>query len=191
MEVSARHLHLNRRHLNILFGNNSQLTIAKRISQPGQFAAAETVRVIGPRGELSKVRVVGPLREETQLELAMTDAVRLGIVPKLRTSGNLKGTTGNVTLVGPKGSVRLRNGVILARRHLHIEPALASQKGLRHLQKVIVETAGPRKVVFHNVVVRSRAGIDKLAFQIDTDEGNAADIRGRQRAQIIIKGVKK
>lgn len=188
IEVSARHLHLSPADFTVLFGKGATLTTMMKISQPGQFAANETVKVIGPKGEFPSVRIVGPLRDESQLEIAKTDGFRLGVEPTLAVSGQLKGTTGDVILVGPAGKVVLKHGVIVARRHLHIQPKLAQKYGLQHLSFVTVRTNGTRPVTFHDVVVRSREGIDDLSFQIDTDEGNAAGVTNGDQAEVIIDG---
>ncbi len=187
VEVSARHIHLNQTAVKKLFGANYDLKTHKIISQPNQFAAAETVKVIGPKGSFKRVRVVGPIRPRTQLEISVTDSYILGIQPQVRVSGDLKGTTGGVKIVGPRGSLNMRDGVIIAQRHLHLQPELAKKYGLKHRSKVSVQLGGKRSVTFHQVVVRSRPGIDKLSFQIDTDEGNAAGIAGRAYGQVIIE----
>lgn len=189
IEVSARHLHLSPADFATLFGTNAKLKTKMTISQPGQFAAAQTVKVIGPKGEFPSVRIVGPLRDETQLEIAMTDGYRLGIKPTLAVSGQLNGTAGDIILVGPKGKVVLKHGVIVARRHLHLQPKLAKEYNLKHLSFVTVRTTGTRPITFHDVVVRSRPGIDTLSFQIDTDEGNAAGVTNGDQAEVIIDGI--
>lgn len=188
VEVSARHLHLSPDDFTTLFGTGAVLKRKMDISQPGQFAANETVRVVGPRSEFLAVRIVGPLRKETQLELAITDGYRIGVEPTLTVSGQLDGTAGDVILMGPKGKLVLKQGVIVAKRHLHIEPSLAQKYGLTHLGTVTVKTNGTRPVAFHDVVVRSREGIDRLSFQIDTDEANAAGLKTGDQAEVVING---
>lgn len=170
VEVSARHCHLSRKHADILFGKNYQFKVLKKISQPGQYAAFEEIKIRGPKGEL-KVREVGPIRPETQIELAATDCYRLGIKPKLKVSGDIKGTPGAV-LIGPKGKITLKQGVIVAQRHLHVSPAEAKALKVKAGQLVAMKISGPRGLIFNNVIVRSGPG-HKKSFQIDTDEGNA------------------
>jgi len=170
VEVSARHCHLSQNNLAKLFGIDYKLKILKIISQPGQFAAKEEIKVQGPRGEL-KVRIVGPIRQETQIELAATDCYKLGLKPVLRVSGNIKGTPGAI-LIGPKGNIKIRQGVIVAQRHLHLAPNEAKSLKLKSGKLVSVKIKGPRGLIFDNVIVRSGAG-HKKSFQLDTDEGNA------------------
>lgn len=182
IEVSARHLHLSAFDFTRLFGESGSLTIYKKISQPNQFAANEMVEVNGPKGSL-KLRVVGPLREETQIELSATDCKKLGIPVVLRISSDLKGTPGCL-LVGPASKVELSYGVIVPQRHLHISPSEAKEFGLNHGDKISVSTSGTRPITFHDVYVRSREGIDSMSLMIDTDEANAAGLKGNEIAVI-------
>ncbi|MCX6745885.1 MAG: phosphate propanoyltransferase [Candidatus Parcubacteria bacterium] len=170
IEVSARHCHLSQNDLAKLFGKGYKLKVLKIISQPGQFAAKEEIKVIGPKGEL-KVRIVGPVRQDTQIELAATDCYKLGLKPVLRVSGNIKGTSGAIS-IGPKGKIKIKQGVIVAQRHLHLSPAEAKSLKLKSGKLVSVKIKGSRALVFNNVAVRSGEG-HKKSFQIDTDEGNA------------------
>jgi len=190
IEVSARHIHLSLKDLIKLFGKNYRLNVLRKISQPGQFAAQETVKLVGPKGAFPQVRVVGPVRSATQVEISVTDSLRLGVNPLMRMSGDLKRTTGGLKVIGPRGSIRLNRGVIIAQRHLHLEPLLAKKYGLKHRSIVSVEIPGKRSLIFRQVVVRSRPGIDELSFQIDTDEGNAAGIAGRGMGRVILNKVK-
>jgi putative phosphotransacetylase len=170
VEVSARHCHLSHKDLVKLFGSGYQLKVSKMLSQPGQFAAQEEIKVLGPKGEL-KVRIVGSLRKDTQIELAATDCYKLGVKPVIKVSGNIKGTPGAI-LIGPKGKIKISQGVIVAQRHLHLSPAEAKSLKLKSGQLISVKIKGPRAVTFDNVVVRSGEG-HKKSFQIDTDEGNS------------------
>jgi len=170
VEVSARHCHLSQRDLVKLFGANYQLKVLKMVSQPGQFATQEEIKIQGPRGEL-KLRIVGPIRQDTQIELAATDCYKLGIKPVLRVSGKVKGTPGAV-LIGPKGKIKIKQGVIVAQRHLHLAPNEAKSLKLKNGQLVSIKINGSRGLTFNNVIVRSGVG-HKKSFQIDTDEGNA------------------
>lgn len=184
VEVSARHVHLSPDHLEILFGKGVALQPERDISQPGQFAAKEKVTVVGPKGQLS-VRVVGPTRRETQVELATSDCRAIGVEPVLRVSGTLSGTAA-AKLVGPVGEVPLTQGVMVAQRHLHVNPQQAADLGLAHGDVVSVRTNSSRPVTFHDVFVRSRAGVDELSFMIDTDEANAAGLKGGETGRLII-----
>jgi putative phosphotransacetylase len=184
--VSNRHLHLSPTDLAALFGEGYSLTKTKDLSQPGQFACAETVTLIGPKNSLPNVRVLGPARPETQVELAQTDAVRLGIKAALRDSGNLEGTEG-LTLEGPNGGrVVIPRGVIRAQRHLHMTPAEAEEYGLHDQQIVKCQISGPRGGVLDNVLVRVR-GDYALDLHIDTDEANGLGAENGDRAVIIIE----
>ena len=151
--ISNRHLHLSADHLALLFGAGSQLTPKRMLIQPGQYAAEQVVMVVGPRGCLRDVRIIGPLRKQTQIELARTDCIAIGIEAPLRVSGNLQGTPGCV-LVGPRGSVTLAEGVIVAARHIHLEPARAAALGLADRQMASVTVPGERGVRFEQVIIR-------------------------------------
>lgn len=186
IEVSARHLHLSQRDCGEIFGNAYQLHEQKKISQPDQFAAAETVIVTGPKGKFPHVRIIGPLRPESQFELSVTDCIHLGIVPYVALSGELKGSPGGVTVIGPAGQITLTRGVIVAQRHLHCNELQAVRWGLRHLQTVSIRVNGIRGLIFNDVVVRSRAGVDELSFMIDTDEANAAGVRQGDQGELLL-----
>ncbi|MFA5188717.1 MAG: phosphate propanoyltransferase [Patescibacteria group bacterium] len=181
VEVSARHCHLSQKDLAKLFGNGYKLKVLKIISQPGQFAAKEEIKVQGLKGEL-KVRIVGPMRAETQIELAATDCYKLGIKPVLRVSGNIKNTPGAI-LIGPKGKIKINKGVIVAQRHLHLSPAEAKQLKLKNGNLTSVKIAGSRGLIFNNVIVRSGLS-HKKSFQVDTDEGNACGWRTGMKGEL-------
>lgn len=183
VEVSARHVHLTQAHLEHLFGAGHELRQRESISQPGQFAAHETVVVVGPQGELT-ARIVGPVRAESQVELTATECRLLGLPVVLRVSGELAGTPG-CRLRGPQGEVTLHEGVVVPQRHLHIAPALASAWGLKHGDTISVRTQGSRPVTFHDVYVRSREGVDELSFMLDTDEANAAGLVGGETGVVV------
>lgn len=170
VEVSARHCHLTRGDIDKLFGKGYQLKVFKKISQPGQFAAKEEVKIAGPKGELS-FRIVAPARTMTQVELSVTECYRLGIKPVLRLSGEQKDTPG-VLLIGPKGKIKINKGVLVSKRHLHLSPLELKSLKLKDKQKVSILVKGERGVVFNNVIIRTGKG-HKRAFQIDTDEANA------------------
>ena len=171
IEVSARHIHVSEADFRLLF-RQDQLTAKRHLSQPGQFAAEENVTVRGPQGEIEKVRIVGPFRTETQVELSVSDCRKLGVTPHFSLSGTLEGSPG-VSLVGPACQIILPYGAIVALTHMHMDPEEAAHYGFSHLDKVAVVIKGDRTVSFHNVVVRSREGIDKLSLHIDTDQANA------------------
>lgn len=174
IEISARHVHLSKSDLEKLFGPGAELTKFKDLSQPGQFAANETLKLVGIKGEIDKVRVLGPCREQTQVEISETDARELGIDPPVRESGSLENTPG-IKLVGSRGEIDLPGGVILALRHVHCDPATAGKLGLKNGERIKVDTKGMRDLLFENVLVRISPNY-KFSMHIDTDEANAAGI---------------
>ena len=184
VEVSARHIHVTQADMDILFGKGSELHPVKELSQPSQFASEEKLTLKGPKGSLT-ARILGPLRSETQVEVSLTEARQLGVKAQIRESGDLEGTTGDLTLVGPAGEIALTKGVIAAKRHVHMTPADAEKYGVTNGEVVAVkiETAG-RSVVFGDTVIRVS---DKysLAMHIDTDEANAAAISGTAQGEIV------
>ncbi len=181
--ISNKHLHLSQEHLEILFGAGAQLTPKKDLVQPGQFAAEETVDIVGPKKTLSRVRVLGPVRKETQVELALTDARSIGITAPVRESGKLDGTPG-CKLVGPCGEVELDHGVIAALRHVHLNDEQAAEAGVKDGDVVSIKIGGERGLVFDNVLVR--AGEKHFReVHLDTDEGNAAGCGNNTVCEII------
>ena len=191
--VSNRHFHLAQSDLERLFGSGYQLTKLKDISQKGQFAANETLTVVGPKGRIANVRIVGPTRGQTQLEISRSDAITLGINPPVRYSGDLKGSAG-VRLIGPQGELELKEGVIIPQRHIHMSPEDAKRFGVRDRERVIVaplpKLATPgsesRDVIFDNVLIR----VDRnfvLDFHLDTDEANAAGLGNGDHVRIVGK----
>ena len=184
VSISARHLHLTDEHVKILFGKD-KLTKMKDLYQDGFFAAEETVMVVGPRKRmLPTVRILGPTRKETQVELAFTDAISLGIDPPVRESGQLAGTPGCV-LVGPKGVVQLSRGVIRAERHAHMCPADAAYYGVKDKDRMKLRVqANGCTTTFENVLVRIGEGL-KLEVHLDTDEGNAADLEHAEKVELL------
>ncbi|WP_368294037.1 phosphate propanoyltransferase [Dehalobacter sp. TBBPA1] len=183
--ISNRHLHLSEEHMKQLFGENSILTIKKDLSQPGQFAAEETVTLIGPKGKLEGVRVLGPTRDETQVELAVTDAIKLGLNISARDSGNTEGTPGIDIAVGDK-KVSLERGVIAAMRHIHASEDDALQYGIKDKDMVKVLFEGPRGGILHNVLVRVKSTY-ALDLHIDTDEANALGLKNGDTGTVIIE----
>lgn len=181
--LSNKHLHLQKDHLDILFGEGYELTMKKPITQPGQYAAEEKVDIVGPKGTLKGIRVLGPVRPETQVELAMTDARAIGIKAPIKESGKLEGTPG-CKIVGPCGEVELDHGVIIAWRHVHLNPEQAAEAGVKDKDIVSLRIEGERAVVFENVLVRSGEKHEG-EVHIDTDEGNAAGCGPDAVAEII------
>lgn len=181
--VSARHIHLSEEHVEALFGAGYSLTEMKPLSQPGQYAANETVAVIGPKGTFAKVRILGPARKRTQLEVSRTDAFALGVNPPVRESGDIAGSAG-IKLQGPAGEIEIEEGVIVAARHIHFHTTDAERYGITDKQKLRVRVGGERGVIFENVVARVHEQY-ALDMHIDTDEANAAGIRNGDQAEII------
>jgi putative phosphotransacetylase len=181
--VSGRHVHLSREHLDALFGAGYELTKKKDLSQPGQFASDETVDVITTKGAFARVRILGPVRKDTQIELALSDSVKLGITPPIRDSGNVAGSPG-VVLVGPNGTITLEQGAIVALRHIHMTPADAERFGVKDKDMVQVECLGERAMTMGQVLVRVS---DQYALEmhVDTDEGNAACLKTGQNVRIV------
>lgn len=176
IEVSARHCHLSQKDLDKLFGKGYRLKPLKELSQKKQFAAEETIVLKTKDGQIDNLRILGPVRTETQVELAMTDARKLRITPPVRLSGDIKGSAGGI-LAGPEGEVKLKEGIIIAKRHIHANSAQAKKFGLKKDMIVSIRTAGDRSATFHNVPVRIDGDYD-LSFHIDTDEGNASSPNG-------------
>jgi len=172
--VSVRHVHLTRADCDALFGKGYELTERRPVSQPGQFVCRETVDLVGPKGEIERVAIINPLRKETQVELAKTDAIALGVNPPLRESGKLAGTPG-LTLRGPAGTVAIDHGVILAHRHVHMHPDDARRIGVQDKALIRVRVEGERETVFGDVIVRVSDQF-ALDMHLDTDEANGAGL---------------
>lgn len=185
VEISARHVHVTEEDLEILFGKGYQLTVKKELSQPGQFASNEKVKVIGTKGEFPAVSILGPCRKATQVEISLTDARSIGVSAPVRESGDVAGS-GACKLVGPAGEVELKEGVIAAKRHIHATEADAERMGLTNGQIVSVEipTSNERSLIFGDVVVRVSNSY-ALAMHIDTDESNAAGMAPNSTGKII------
>ena len=172
VETSARHVHVTKETFEVLFGKDASLTKKKDLSQPGQFACEERVTVVGPKKPLANVSILGPFRSADQVELSATDARSIGIPIAIRESGDIAGTPG-CKLVGPCGEVEIKEGVIVAKRHVHLVPETAEKLGVKNKDVVWVKIETPeRKAVLGDVVVRvSETFAD--AMHIDTDESNA------------------
>ncbi|MFV0380329.1 MAG: phosphate propanoyltransferase [Anaerorhabdus sp.] len=183
VEISARHIHLSKKDLETLFGEGYELTPKKDLSQPNQFACEEKVCVKGSRSEMN-VTILGPTRKETQLELSLTDARVLGVEAKIRESGNIEGTMG-ITIVGPKGEVTVDKGVIAAKRHVHMTSKDAETYNVKNGDIVNVKVESEdRETIFGDTVIRVSDSY-ALAMHIDTDEANAAGIKGCTKGEIV------
>lgn len=184
VETSAHHLHVTDSTFAVLYGEGATLTNKKDLSQPGQFACAEKVTVVGPRGEIT-MSILGPFRKEDQVEISMTETRKLGVTAPIRESGDLAGSPGCI-LRGPCGEVEIDHGVIVAKRHIHLTPATAVDYGVEDKQivKVAVGDNG-RKVIFDDVIVRVSESYAP-AVHLDTDEANAAGLTGTVDGEIIL-----
>ncbi len=183
--ISVRHIHLCREHLDILFGSGSELEPMRDLYQPGQYAAKQALTLVGPRMRcMGEVRVLGPLRPATQVEVSRTDAIYLGIDPPVNPSGNHEGSVGLI-LVGPVGVVHLEKGVILANRHVHVSTNSAEKWGLTDNQSVKVRVKTHKTTLLEDCQVRvHKAHLDEM--HLDTDDGNACGLRGGEMVEIIV-----
>ena len=173
IETSARHVHLSKEHIDILFGAGHELTFKKALSQPGQFACEERVTVVGEKKEIKNISILGPARSATQVEVSLTDARTLGVKAPVRESGDIAGS-GACKIIGPCGEVEISEGVVAAKRHIQLTPEAAAEMGVKDKQIVCVKIdSDGRKTIFGDVVIRVS---DKFspAMHIDTDESNAA-----------------
>lgn len=184
--ISARHVHLSEEHVEQLFGKGYQLTKRADLSQPGQFAAEETVHVAGPKGSFSRVRVLGPARKLTQVEVSQTDTITLGVSAPVRESGDIVGSA-PITLIGPKGSVQLQEGLIVAQAHIHMAPQDAARYGVKDQEyvEVFIDSARPIRLQQVKIRVSDRY---RLEMHIDTDEANAAFLQKKGSGRLIKAG---
>jgi putative phosphotransacetylase len=180
---SNRHIHVSAQDLETLFGKGYALKPERALSQPGQFAAAEMVSIVGPKGRIDQVRVLGPARGKTQVEILTADAFKLGISPVVRISGDIEGTPG-ATVIGPAGSVTLACGVIVAMRHVHISTEQAAWLELQNGDLVSIRKDGVRALVFENVPVRCGEG-HNLELHLDLEEANAGGIKNGELLEIL------
>ena len=185
VETSARHVHVTQETLEKLFGEGYQLTVKKELSQPGQYASNERVTVVGPKKEIANVSILGPCRKLNQVELSATDARSIGIDAPIRESGDVAGS-GACTLVGPAGRVELSEGVIVAKRHIHMTEKDAETFGVKNgeIVNVLVENGNGRKTIFGDTVIRVSNSY-ALAMHVDTDESNAAACARAQMGTIV------
>ncbi len=185
VETSARHVHVTKETLETLFGEGHELTKKKDLSQPGQFACEERVTVVGPKKELANVSILGPCRAADQIELSATDARSIGIAAPVRESGDVVGS-GACKLVGPCGEVEVSEGVIVAKRHIHLTPADAEELGVENGEIVAVKIeSADRTAILCDTVCRVSEKYAK-AMHIDTDESNAVGA-GRAQTGVIVK----
>ncbi len=182
--VSNRHIHLSAEHLEILFGKGYELTPIKDLSQPGQFACKEQLTIVGPSlRPIEGVRVLGPVRKESQVEISRTDSFTLKVKPPVRESGDIKGSA-PITIIGPKGTVTLKEGCIIANRHIHMSDEEGRAFGLNDGDYVTVEVNGERRTTFYDVQVRVNKAF-RLEMHIDTDDANAAGIGNGFKVKIV------
>lgn len=183
--VSNRHIHLTREHVDLLFGKDYQLTKLKDLSQPGQFAAKETVTLLGPKGFIHNVRILGPERNESQVEISKTDGFVLGVHPPVRLSGDIEGTPG-ITVIGPNGYVVLEKGVIVAKIHIHMTPEDAKNYDVNEKDTLMLQSTTDRPVIFPVVDVRISNDF-ALDCHIDLDEANASNIKTGDMLEVVGK----
>ena len=181
--ISNRHIHLCQEDVEALFGSGYQLTIKKWLKQPGQYATAETVTIVGPKGSLANVRVLGPTREKSQLEISKTDSFALGVKAPINESGDLT-HAGAVCVLGPKGMVTLKQNVIVAKRHIHMSPMDAAKFNVVNKQLVAIKTSGEREMIFMDTVIRVDDNF-RLECHLATDEANAASLKNGSKVTII------
>ena len=183
VEASGRHVHLSRKELDALFGTGYELTKAKDLSQPGQYASKERLTVVGPKGAFHNVVILGPVRKESQVEVSLTDCLQLGVKAPIRESGDIEGTPGIVLVNGDK-SVSLDKGLIVAKRHVHMTPEDAEKLGVKNHDIVKVKVEGARPLVFDDVVIRVSPKFATY-MHIDYDEANACGFSKGIRGRII------
>lgn len=183
VEASGRHIHLSQAHVDALFGEGYQLTKAKDLSQPGQYACQERLTVVGPKGSFQNVVILGPVRPASQVEISLTDCLSLGVKAPIRESGQIEGTPGAVLVNGHR-SVSLEQGVIVAKRHIHMTPEDAAKAGVTNHQIVKVKVDGERPLIFDDVVVRVHPQFATY-MHIDYDEANACGFKKGIRGHII------
>lgn len=186
VNISARHVHLTQEHVEILFGKGHQLKPMKWLYQTGYFAAEETVAIVGPRRRmLPEVRILGPCRGDSQVELAFTDSISLGLDIPVRISGNVQGTPGCL-IVGPTGSLELKQGVIRALRHVHMNAAEMAYYGVKNGDEMHLRIESPGcTTVLENLTVRGGDDKIKLEVHLDTDEGNAINLTNATKVELI------
>ena len=183
--ISNRHIHLSQEDFETLFGAGATMTHFKDLSQPGQFACKEVMTIVGPGGAIERVRLLGPARKQTQVEVSVADCFKLGIKAPLRDSGDLAGSA-PITIVGPKGSVNIPEGCIIALKHIHMHTDDAARLGLKDRDHVNVQTCGERNLMFQEVLIRVSDKF-KLEMHVDMDEANAASLSNGDKVRIVGK----
>lgn len=181
--MSNRHMHICAADLEKLFGKGHALTKVKDLMQPGEHACAELVKIVGPKGEIDKVRILGPLRKATQIEISVTDRVKLGVAAPVRSSGDTAGSAA-ITVIGPAGRLDLAEGCIVAKRHVHMTTADAAFYGLKDNEIISIKCGGERGLIFDNVLARVS---DKMTLEchLDLDEANAAALKNGDMVTIL------
>jgi putative phosphotransacetylase len=182
--ISNRHIHLTQEHVDILFGKNHCLKKTKDLMQPGEHACEETVTIKGPKGEIPRVRVLGPIRKNTQVEVSIGDTIKLGIEAHIRLSGDLAGSA-PITVISPTASIDLKEGCIVAKRHVHMSDAQAAEYGVKNQDIVSIKAGTEREVIFNNVVARVSPNMT-LECHLDIEEANAAGIKNGTIAEIVL-----
>lgn len=184
--ISNRHIHLSKEHVEILFGKGYELTPFKDLSQPGQFACKELLTIVGPSlRPIEKVRVLGPVRSASQVEISRTDAYLLKVAPPVRESGKISGSA-PITIIGPKGTITLNEGCIIANRHIHMSLADGEKFGVKDNEYVDVDAFGERRTRFFDVQVRVHKDF-RLEMHLDTDDANAAGLKNGSKVVIVKK----
>lgn len=184
VEISARHIHLSQQDLEVLCGKGAQLESRAPLSQPGQYVSTTRLTIVGPRGVMERVSVLGPTRKASQVEISLTDARSLGLSAPIKESGDIKGTPG-VKLIGPAGEIELKEGLIIAKRHIHMTTKDAEEFGVKNGEIVGVKVVTPeRSLILGDTVIRVRDDF-ALAMHIDTDEANAAGLVGSGEGELI------
>ncbi|MHB9927107.1 phosphate propanoyltransferase [Clostridium botulinum] len=181
--ISNRHIHLSQKDLDSLFGENYGLTKIKDLSQPGQYACKEVVTICGPKGAIEKIRILGPVRSKTQVEVLAGDCIKLGAVSHVKLSGDLNRTS-PITIVGPKGSVQLEEGLIVAQRHIHMTPEDAQNLGVHDGEIVSIKFEDLRGGIYNNVAVRANDA-SRLECHLDIEEANAMSINSKSKVTIV------
>ena len=185
VEISAHHVHVTQEHLEILFGKGAKLTNKKDLSQPGQFACFEKVDIVGPKSTIKNVSILGPTRPQTQVEISLTEARKLGVQAPIRMSGDIKDSAA-CTLVGPEGQVEISEGVIAAARHIHLDPKTAEEINVKDGDTIAINIEeGTRPLIFKNIIARVSEKFSP-AVHLDTDEANAAALSCAVDAEIIV-----
>lgn len=182
--ISNRHVHVTKEHLEILFGENYELQVLRPVNQPGQFASVEKVLIETSKSKIDGVRILGPVRPYTQVEVSKTDAIKLGLNPPVRDSGDLKGSE-PITIIGPCGKVEIEEGCILATRHIHMTPEKRKELGLEAVSKVAVKIEGEKGGMMKDVHIKS-ADASYYEMHIDTDDANAFLLTNNDEVEILI-----